>query len=141
MYFHPRMFDWSRERSVAAWQAFVDVWLDAVVRQQQAHVDALSVFCARKVERLKVLGEARDSVQFTAGLLSCAAPEPGSLTDLSARVAGIVGDTHRKVGEWVASQHDEMMALVVFETAAQPEKADKKASNGARQVPRPRAAA
>jgi hypothetical protein len=54
MYYHPRMFDWANgDRTVAACQAFVGVWLDGVARQQQAYADALRMFCARRVDKAR----------------------------------------------------------------------------------------
>ncbi len=141
MYYHPRMFDWANgERNFAACQAFVDVWLDGVARQQQAHADAVSMFCARRVESVRMMTEATDTAQFAAGLLSCAAPEPRGLAELSARLAGIVVDTHRKLGELVASHADEMRTSVVKLDAAL-EKPRKKATNGSLAVGRRLAAA
>jgi hypothetical protein len=141
MYYHPRMFEWANgERTFAACQAFVGVWLDGVARQQQAHADAVSMFCARQLKSVRMVTEARDTAQFAAGLLSCAAPEPRGLAQLSARLAGIVVDTHRKLGELVASHGDEMTRSVV-EPDSPLEKPRKKATNGGQAVGRRRAAA
>lgn len=140
MYYHPRMFDWANgERTLAACQAFVGVWLDGVARQQQAHADALSMYCARQVEGVRMVTEARDAAQLTAGLLSCAAPDPHRLVELSARLTGIVVDTHRKLGELVASHGDEVTGLVV-ELGGTAEKPPKKATNGSKAIGRLRAA-
>ena len=140
MYYHPRMFEWANgERTFAACQTFVGVWLDGVARQQQAHADAVSMFCARQVESVRMITEATDTAQFAAGLLSCAAPEPRGLAELSARLAGIVVETHRKLGELVASHGDEMTRSFV-ELDSTMEKPRKKATNGGRAVGR-RAAA
>lgn len=141
MYYHPSMFEWANgERTFAACQAFVGVWLEGVARQQQAHADALSMFCARQVESVRMITEATDPAQFTAGLLSCGAPEPRRLAELSERLAGIAVDTHRKLGELVASHGDEMTSLVV-ELRGTLEKPPKKATNGSKVVGRRRAAA
>ena len=85
MYHHPHMFHWANgERTFAACQAFVGAWLDGVARQQQAHPDAISVFCARQVDSVRMVIEARDTAQFAAGLLACAAPKAGGPAELSA---------------------------------------------------------
>jgi len=132
MYYHPHMFDWANgERTLAACQAAVGLWLDGVARQQQAHAEAVSLFCTRQVESVRMVTEARNSAQFAAMLLSCATPEPRVLAELSARLAGIVVDTHRKLGELVASRGDEMTRSVV-ELGMTSEKPRKKAANGGR---------
>jgi hypothetical protein len=65
------MLDWADgDRTMAACQALVGVWLDGVVRQQQAHADALSTYCARQVQGVRMLAETRDAAQFAVGLLS-----------------------------------------------------------------------
>jgi len=132
MYYHPHMFDWANgERTLAACQAAVGVWLDGVARQQQAHAEAVSMFCTRQEESVRMVTEARDAAQFASALLSCAAPEPRGFAELSARLAGIVVDTHRKLGELVASHGDEMTKSVV-ERGTTLEKPLKKAANGGR---------
>lgn len=141
MYYHPRMFDWANgERTLAACQAFVGVWLDGVARQQQAHAEAVSMFCARRVEGLRMVTEARDTAQFAASLLSCAAPEPHGYAELSARLAAIFVDTGRKLGELVVSHGDDMTRSVV-DLGATLEKPKKKAANGGRAIGRRRVAA
>jgi hypothetical protein len=141
MYYHPHMFDWANgERTLAVCQAFVGVWLDGVARQQQAHADAVSMFCARQVEGLRMATEARDAAQFAARLLSCAAPDPHGCAELSARLAGIVVDTRRELGELAATYGDEMTRSVV-ELGASLEKPHKKAANGGRAGGRRRVAA
>ncbi len=141
MYYHPRMFDWANgDRALAACQAFVGVWLDGVARQQQAHAEVVSMFCARQVEGLRMVTEAKDARQFAARLLSCAAPEPHGVAELSARLAGIVVDTHRKLGELVASHGDEITRSVV-DPGTILETAHKKATKGDRAVGRRRAVA
>jgi hypothetical protein len=141
MYYHPRMFDWATgERTFAACQAFVGVCLDSIARQQQAHADAVSTFCARQVESLRMLSEARDTAQFAAGLLSSAASEPHGFAELSARLGAIALDTQRKLGELVESHADEMTRSFV-EVGATVEKPQKKATNGGRAVERRQMAA
>ena len=141
MYYHPHMFDWaSGERTLAVCQAFVGVWLDGVARQQQAHADAVSMFCARQVEGLRMATEARDAAQLAARLLSCAAPDPHSCAELSARLAGIVVDTRRELGELAATYGDQMTRSVV-ELGASLEKPHKKAANGGQAGGRRRVAA
>ena len=140
MYYDPRMFDWANgERTVAVCQAFVGVWLQGVARQQQAHAEAVSMFCARQVESLRMLAGAEDAAQFAVRLLSCAAPEPHGFAELSARLAGVVVDTRRKMGELVAS-HGDAMTRSVEELAATPEKRQKRVANGGRAVGRRRVA-
>ena len=132
MYYHPRMFDSAhRERTLAAMHALVAVWLDGVVRQQQAHAEAVSRFCARQVEGLQRVTEAKDTAHLAAGLLWCAAPEPQSVAELSARLAGIVVDTHRKLGEVVAAHSDDV-ARSMFEPGATLETPQKRTANGSR---------
>lgn len=141
MYYHPRMWEWANgERALAACQGFVGVWLDGLARQQQAHVDAVSECCARQVENVRVVIEARDTAQFAAGLLSCGASEPRGLVELHARLVGIFMDTHRKLGELIASHGDEMTRSFV-EADATAERPRKKAANGGRATGRRSAAA
>lgn len=140
MYYHPLMFDWERrDRTLAACQAFVGVWFDGVARHQQAHADALSRFCERQVESARMLSEVTDTAQFAANLLSCAVPEPRAVAELSVQLAGIVVDTHRKLGELVAS-HGDGMSRSVVEPRTSAENVQNKATNGGRAAARRRAA-
>ena len=141
MYYHPHMFDWANgERTLAACQAAVGVWLDGVARQQQAHAEAVSMFCTRQVESVRMVTEAKDAAQLAAVLLSCAAPDSRGLAELSARLTGIVLDTQRKLGELASSHGDEMTRSVV-ELGTTSEKPRKKAANGGRAAGRRRVAA
>jgi hypothetical protein len=132
MYYHPHMFGWvTGERTLAACQAVVGVWLDGVARQQQAHAEAFGMYCARQADGLRTVAEAREAGQFAAKLLSCAAPEPHGVAHLSERLAGIIVDTHRKLAELVASYGDEMKISVVHSRAIV-ETPQKKAAIGGR---------
>lgn len=138
MYYHPLMWDWmNKERALAT---FVGVWLDGIDRQQRAHADAASAFCARQMENVRMVAEARDAAQLAAGLLACAAPEPRGLADLSARLAGIVVDTHLELSNLLAAHSDEMTRSVV-ELDTTVEQPTKKATNGGPLAGRRRAAA
>jgi hypothetical protein len=129
MYYHPRMFDWANgERTLAARQACLGVWLDGVARQQQPHAEAVGMFCARQMDSVRMVSEARDTAQFAARLLSCAAREPRGLAELSARLAEIVGDTHRKVGE-LLSLHGDQVPRSFVEFGAPLKKRHKNAVN------------
>ena len=134
MYYHPDMFRWANgQHTLAACQAVAGVWLDGVARQQQAHAEAVSTFCARQAERVRMVTEARDAAQLAAGLLACATPEPSGIASLSAQLAGIAADTHRQLGEVVTSHGDEMTRSV-FELGTTLDKPRKKAVNGGRAV-------
>ncbi len=98
------MFEWgSADRTFANCRACADVWLYSVAQQQEAHSEAVSALCARQLDALGALSEARDAAQFPARLLACADPKMLELTALSTRLAGILGETHRKLGDVVGS--------------------------------------
>jgi len=141
MYYHPQMFEWAYgERAFAACKDFLGVWMDGVARQQQAQADAVNAFCARQVESARMVTEAKDAAQFAAGLLSCAAPEPLGVAELSARLAEIAADTQRKLGDLVVS-HGDAMTRSVVDMDATVETPRRKAGNGGRAVGRRRVAA
>ena len=136
MYYHPFMFEWANsERTLATCKAFVGVWLVGVARQQQAHADAMRTFYSRQLESLRMLSEARDIVALAGRLLSYGPSEPVGFTELSARLAGIAVDTHRKLGELVESHAGEVTSSL-GEPGSNPEKPRRNAGDGGRTAER-----
>jgi len=136
MYYLPFMLDWaSNERTLATCKAFVDVCVDGIARQQQAHADAVNTFYGKQLENLRMLSEATDTTQFAAQLLSCAVPEPLGLAELSARLREIAKDTHRKLGELAGSHADEVTRSFV-EPSANVQRPPRKPANGSRAIAR-----
>ena len=119
MYYHPFMFEWANaDRTLATCRACVDVWLDGIARQQQAHSEAVSAFHARQLDSLRALAAAGDAAQFAARLLACADPKALELAALSTRLGGIVAETHRKLGDVIGSRADQARASWIHEAAA-----------------------
>ena len=137
MYYHPFMFEWANaDRTLASCRACVDVWLDGVARQQQAHSEAVSAFHARQLDSLRALAAAGDAAQFAARLLACADPKALELAALSTRLGGIVAETHRKLGDVVGSHVEYARGSWIHKAATVAKPRGKAATRGRARVRR-----